>query len=106
MGKFLRSSIVRFANASKGVALPLSLFLSLLHEKRGASVTRTRVHARPRYEASLRAISNGLHRPSANVKFDVHDYCGPPGRRSANTRHWRLEERERKEREGGTTLIL
>lgn len=39
-----------------------------------------RVHARPRYEASLRAISNGLHRPSANVKFDVHDYCGPPGR--------------------------
>lgn len=40
----------------------------------------TRVHARPRYEASLRPISNGLHRPSANVKFDVHDYCGPPGR--------------------------
>ena len=40
-----------------------------------------RVYApRPRYEASLRAISNGLHRPSANVKFDVHDYCGPPGR--------------------------
>lgn len=40
---------------------------------------RVRLHAQPRYEVSLRAISNGLHWASANIKFDVHDYCGPPG---------------------------
>jgi len=42
--------------------------------------TSIRLHVQPRYEASLRAISNGLHWASANVKFDVHDYCDPPGR--------------------------
>lgn len=46
---------------------------------RSRSGERVRLHAQPRYEVSLRAISNGLHWASANIKFDVHDYCGPPG---------------------------
>lgn len=57
-------------------------FKSGCPKKRPFALQRTCIHshAQPRYEASLRAISNGLHRASANVKFDVHDYCSPPGR--------------------------
>jgi hypothetical protein len=62
-------------------------------KKKPFALQRTciRSHAQPRYEASLRAISNGLHRASANVKFDVHDYCSPPGRFArASTRYERV----------------
>lgn len=57
------------------------MLLKVAARKKGRSRAdgRVRLHAQPRYEASLRAISNGLHWASANVKFDVHDYCGPPG---------------------------
>lgn len=58
MGKFLRSSIVRFANVSKGVALPLSLSFSPSFAKREEHPLR--VHAcmhgrdtRPLYEQYL-----------------------------------------------------
>ena len=92
-GKFLRSCRDRWllparapgltGDGERGVLLKVAA-----RKKRPFALQRTCIHshAQPRYEASLRAISNGLHRASANVKFDVHDYCSPSGDTCAGPR--------------------
>lgn len=108
MGKFLRSSIVRFANASKGVALPPSLSFSPSFTRREEHPLR--VHAcmhgrdtRPLYEQYLMDCIGRAQ--TLNLTFTIIAALRGGAARIRDTGGWR-NARGREEGEGGTTLIL